>query len=50
MFKNLEFNRASSDVLTLRFHTDGGPTTFTGQLHTDFPGHCMRSGITGCLF
>jgi len=24
-------------VLTLRFHTDGGPATFTGQMHTDLP-------------
>jgi enoyl-CoA hydratase/carnithine racemase len=37
MFKNLEFNRAPTAVLTLRFHTDGGPATFAGQLHTDFP-------------
>jgi enoyl-CoA hydratase/carnithine racemase len=36
-FKNLEFTRTPSGVLTLRFHTDGGPATFTGQLHTDFP-------------
>jgi len=31
MFKNLEFNRALSGVLTLRFHTGGGPPTFTGE-------------------
>jgi enoyl-CoA hydratase/carnithine racemase len=24
-------------VLTLRFHTEGGPAMFTGQMHTDFP-------------
>ena len=24
-------------VLTLRFHTDGGPATFTGPMHTDLP-------------
>ena len=36
-FKNLEFTRTRSGVLTVRFHTDGGPATFTGQLHTDFP-------------
>ena len=36
-FKNLEFTRTPSGVLTVRFHTDGGPATFTGQLHTDFP-------------
>jgi enoyl-CoA hydratase/carnithine racemase len=36
-FKNLEFTRTPSGVLTVRFHTDGGPATFTGQLHTDLP-------------
>jgi enoyl-CoA hydratase/carnithine racemase len=36
-FKNLAFTRTTSGVLTLRFHTDGGPATFTGQMHTDFP-------------
>ena len=24
-------------VLTVAFHTDGGPVTFTGQMHEDFP-------------
>ena len=24
-------------MLTVRFHSDGGPATFTGQMHTDFP-------------
>jgi enoyl-CoA hydratase/carnithine racemase len=36
-FKNFEFTRTPSGVLTLRFHTDGGPATFTGQMHTDLP-------------
>ncbi|HEX6519744.1 MAG TPA: enoyl-CoA hydratase-related protein [Streptosporangiaceae bacterium] len=36
-FKNFEFTRTPSGVLTLRFHTGGGPATFTGQLHSDFP-------------
>ena len=36
-FKNFEFTRSPSGVLTLRFHTDGGPATFTGQMHTDLP-------------
>jgi enoyl-CoA hydratase/carnithine racemase len=36
-FKNLEFTRPPSGVLTVRFHTDGGPATFTGQMHSDFP-------------
>ena len=36
-FKNFAFTRTPSGVLTLRFHTEGGPATFTGQMHTDFP-------------
>jgi enoyl-CoA hydratase/carnithine racemase len=36
-FKNLDLRRTPSGVLTVRFHTDGGPATFTGQMHTDFP-------------
>lgn len=36
-FKNLAFTRTPSGVLTLRFHTDNGPATFTGQMHTDLP-------------
>jgi enoyl-CoA hydratase/carnithine racemase len=36
-FENLEFTRTPTGVLTLRFHTGGGPLTFTGRTHTDFP-------------
>lgn len=36
-FKNFAFTRTPSGVLTLRFHTEGGPATFTGQMHADFP-------------
>src|SRR5271155_4859811 len=36
-FTNLEFTRTPSGVLTVRFHTEGGPATFTGQMHTSFP-------------
>ena len=36
-FKNFAFSRTPSGVVTLRFHTDGGPATFTGQMHTDLP-------------
>ncbi|MFE2431272.1 enoyl-CoA hydratase/isomerase family protein [Streptomyces sp. NPDC059373] len=36
-FKNIALSRTDSGVLTLRFHSDGGPATFTGQLHTDLP-------------
>jgi enoyl-CoA hydratase/carnithine racemase len=36
-FRNLQLRRTPSGVLTVRFHTDGGPATFTGQMHTDLP-------------
>lgn len=36
-FNNLQLRRTPSGVLTLRFHTDGGPATFTGQMHADLP-------------
>ena len=36
-FKNFEFTRTPTGVLTFRFHTDGGPATFTGQMHADLP-------------
>ena len=36
-FKNFALSRTPSGVLTLRFHTEGGPATFTGQMHSDFP-------------
>ena len=36
-FANLAMERTPSGVLTVRFHTDGGPATFTGRLHTDLP-------------
>jgi enoyl-CoA hydratase/carnithine racemase len=36
-FQNFALTRTPSGVLTLRFHTDGGPATFTGQMHSDFP-------------
>jgi enoyl-CoA hydratase/carnithine racemase len=36
-FKNFDFTRTPSGVLTFRFHTAGGPATFTGPMHTDFP-------------
>ncbi|MFF2935076.1 hypothetical protein [Streptomyces mirabilis] len=45
-FKNIALSRTDSGVLTLRFHTDGGPATFSGQLHTDFPAPCSRSART----
>jgi enoyl-CoA hydratase/carnithine racemase len=36
-FKNFDLTRTPSGVLTLRFHTDNGPATFTGSMHTDLP-------------
>ncbi|MDX3771983.1 MULTISPECIES: enoyl-CoA hydratase/isomerase family protein [unclassified Streptomyces] len=36
-FENIAMSRTESGVLTVRFHTGDGPSTFTGRLHTDFP-------------
>jgi enoyl-CoA hydratase/carnithine racemase len=36
-YKNLALIRDGNGVLTVRFHTDGGPIVFTGQAHEDFP-------------
>jgi len=36
-YKNLALSRSASGVLTLRFHTDGGPHTFDGTTHHDLP-------------
>jgi enoyl-CoA hydratase/carnithine racemase len=36
-FKNFALSRDGNGVLTVRFHTDGGPVTFTGQTHEDLP-------------
>jgi hypothetical protein len=36
-FSYFAFSRTPSGVLTLRFHTEGGPATFTGQMHAGFP-------------
>jgi enoyl-CoA hydratase/carnithine racemase len=36
-YQNLAMSRDGNGVLTLRFHTDGGPIVFTGQTHEDFP-------------
>jgi enoyl-CoA hydratase/carnithine racemase len=36
-YENLAFSRDEHGVLTLRFHTKGGPIVFTGQTHEDFP-------------
>src|SRR5713226_10669460 len=36
-YENLAFARTDDGVLTMRFHTNGGPITFTGQTHEDLP-------------
>jgi enoyl-CoA hydratase/carnithine racemase len=36
-YENLAMERTDSGILTLRFHTDGGPILFTGQTHHDLP-------------
>jgi enoyl-CoA hydratase/carnithine racemase len=36
-YENLAMERSDSGILTVRFHTDGGPVVFTGQTHRDLP-------------
>ena len=36
-YKNFALSRSASGVLTLRFHTGGGPHTFDGTTHHDLP-------------
>ncbi|GAA2749128.1 enoyl-CoA hydratase/isomerase family protein [Amnibacterium kyonggiense] len=36
-YENLALSRDEDGVLVLRFHTDGGPLTFTGRTHEDLP-------------
>jgi enoyl-CoA hydratase/carnithine racemase len=36
-YPNFALERSADGVLTLRFHTDGGPVTFTGPMHSDLP-------------
>src|ERR1700751_1255147 len=36
-YKNFALSRSASGVLTLRFHPRGGPPTFDGTTHHDFP-------------
>ncbi|WP_228001448.1 enoyl-CoA hydratase/isomerase family protein [Nocardia australiensis] len=36
-YENLAFDRTDDGILTMRFHTDGGPIVFTGQTHEDLP-------------
>jgi enoyl-CoA hydratase/carnithine racemase len=36
-YGNFALTRSESGVLTLRFHTNDGPATFTGKTHSDLP-------------
>jgi enoyl-CoA hydratase/carnithine racemase len=36
-YENFALTRSESGVLTMRFHTNGGPATFTGTTHSDLP-------------
>ncbi|HEX4305673.1 MAG TPA: enoyl-CoA hydratase/isomerase family protein [Solirubrobacterales bacterium] len=36
-YENFALTRSEGGVLTVRFHTDGGPATFTGTTHSDLP-------------
>jgi enoyl-CoA hydratase/carnithine racemase len=36
-YENLQMSRDEDGVLLVRFHTNGGALTFTGQTHEDFP-------------
>lgn len=36
-YRNFDVSRDDAGVLLVRLHTDGGPLTFTGQTHEDFP-------------
>jgi enoyl-CoA hydratase/carnithine racemase len=36
-YENLAFSRDDNGVLTMRFHTNGGPIIFTGRTHEDLP-------------
>ena len=36
-YENLAMTRDGNGVLTVRFHTGGGPIVFTGRTHEDLP-------------
>jgi enoyl-CoA hydratase/carnithine racemase len=46
-YDNLAFSRDDNGVLTMRFHTDGGPVVFTGQTHEDLPHALEEIAIDG---
>ena len=46
-FENLAMERDEDGVLTVRFHTNGGPCIFTGQTHQDFTEALERISLDG---
>lgn len=46
-YENLAFSRDENGVLTMRFHTNGGPVTFTGQTHEDLPSALEEIALDG---
>jgi len=36
-YENFSLTRTAAGVLTVRLHTNGGPITFTGATHSQFP-------------
>jgi enoyl-CoA hydratase/carnithine racemase len=46
-FENLALERDEDGVLTVRFHTNGGPCVFTGQTHQDLTEALERISLDG---
>lgn len=46
-YENLAMSRDDNGVLTVRFHTNGAPITFTGQTHEDFAGALEEIALDG---
>ena len=46
-YENFAMTRDDNGVLTLRFHTDGGPMVFNQQVHDDFPKVLEDIGLDG---
>jgi enoyl-CoA hydratase/carnithine racemase len=44
-YENLAFSRDDDGVLTMRFHSGGGPIVFTGQTHEDLPAALEEIGL-----
>ena len=48
-YENLAMERTDSGILTVRFHTGGGPIVFTGRTHEDFPRALEEMEVGGRL-